>query len=73
MREFVKRTLGSICDEVNGTIRTGPFGSQLHQSDYLDSGTPVIMPKDIQEGRISEKVIARIGPEDEIHRDDYGQ
>lgn len=62
---FVTRTLGSICDEVGGTIRTGPFGSQLHESDYRESGTPVVMPKNIIDGRISEDDIARIGSEDE--------
>lgn len=59
-----KATLGEICDEVDGIIRTGPFGSQLHESDYLKHGTPVVMPKDIRGGRISESSISRIGQED---------
>jgi type I restriction enzyme, S subunit len=58
------RTLGEICDEVGGIIRTGPFGSQLHESDYREEGTPVIMPKDIVEGKVSADSIARIGDED---------
>ena len=58
------RTLGEICDEVGGVIRTGPFGSQLHESDYREEGTPVIMPKDIVEGKVSADSIARIGDED---------
>jgi type I restriction enzyme S subunit len=58
------RTLGEICDEVGGIIRTGPFGSQLHESDYREEGTPVIMPKDIVEGKVSAESIARIGEED---------
>lgn len=41
-------------------IQTGPFGSQLHQSDYSECGTPVVMPKDIVNGTISELSIARI-------------
>ena len=44
-------------------IQTGPFGSQLHQSDYSDVGTPVIMPKDIANGKISEVSIARVSKE----------
>lgn len=48
--------LGSI----SKSIQTGPFGSQLHQSDYSDSGTPVIMPKDLIAGHISESSIARV-------------
>jgi type I restriction enzyme S subunit len=55
------RTLGEICDEVKGIIRTGPFGSQLHESDYEDEGIPVAMPKDLAEGRVSTESIARVG------------
>lgn len=58
------RTLGEICDEVGGIIRTGPFGSQLHQSDYQDEGLPVVMPKDIVDGKVSVEGIAQIGDKD---------
>ena len=54
------KTLGEICDEVGGTIRTGPFGSQLHESDYSETGTPVVMPKDILDGYVSEAIRAVI-------------
>jgi type I restriction enzyme S subunit len=53
-------TLGQIADEIGGIIQTGPFGSQLHEEDYTAAGVPVVMPKDIQEGRVSEESIARI-------------
>jgi type I restriction enzyme S subunit len=33
-------------------IQTGPFGSQLHSSDYVENGTPVINPSNIQDGRL---------------------
>lgn len=48
-------------------IQTGPFGSQLHQSDYSDEGTPVVMPKDIINGVVSEEDIARVS-EDHVNR-----
>jgi type I restriction enzyme S subunit len=34
-------------------IQTGPFGSLLHQSDYIQSGVPIINPKHIANGAIS--------------------
>ena len=46
--------------DIASNIQTGPFGSQLHQSDYSKSGTPVVMPKDLVEGKISEQSIARV-------------
>jgi len=56
-------TLGEVCDEVRGIIQTGPFGSQLHQSDYSQVGIPVVMPKDIIEGRIASDTVARVSPQ----------
>lgn len=46
--------------EVSTNIQTGPFGSQLHQSDYSDGGVPVVMPKNLVDGHISEDSIARV-------------
>lgn len=33
-------------------IKTGPFGSTLHKSDYIENGIPVINPMHISEGKI---------------------
>ena len=49
--------------DVSKLIQTGPFGSQLHQSDYIEYGTPVVMPKDLINGKISEVSIARVSQE----------
>ncbi len=57
-------TLGELCRKYNGKIQTGPFGSQLHQSDYKKHGTPVVMPKDIVNDQISLESIARIEEKD---------
>jgi type I restriction enzyme S subunit len=61
--QWCETTLGEICDKVGGIIQTGPFGSQLHESDYSQEGTPVVMPKDIIEGRIITDSVARIASE----------
>lgn len=57
---FGRATLGEVCKESGGVIQTGPFGSQLHQSDYSDMGVPVVMPADIKDGRIDETRVARV-------------
>lgn len=54
------KTLGEICQLEKGSIQTGPFGSQLHQSDYTEVGIPVIMPADIINGKVLEDRIARV-------------
>lgn len=56
------RHLTDLCDPKDG-IQTGPFGSQLHQSDYTESGVPVVMPKDLKGNRIESEGIARIPEE----------
>jgi type I restriction enzyme S subunit len=34
------------------SLQTGPFGSQLHSSDYVTDGTPVINPSHMKDGHI---------------------
>lgn len=38
--------------DLANSIQPGPFGSQLHSSDYSDKGTPIIMPKNMDDNRI---------------------
>jgi type I restriction enzyme S subunit len=33
-------------------VQTGPFGSTLHKSDYVEKGIPVVNPANIQDGTI---------------------
>ena len=51
--------LGDEVRRFGGTIQTGPFGSQLHASDYVEHGVPVIMPQDLVRRRIAMSKIAR--------------
>jgi type I restriction enzyme, S subunit len=52
--------LGELCQNEKHAIQTGPFGSQLHSSDYVESGIPVVMPRDITYNGISTEKIAHI-------------
>jgi len=53
-------TLGSLIARGNGFVQTGPFGSQLHATDYVEEGVPVVMPVNIGDNRIIEAGIARV-------------
>ncbi|MBI4639369.1 MAG: restriction endonuclease subunit S [Candidatus Tectomicrobia bacterium] len=57
-------TLGILCGQGEGTIQTGPFGSQLHASDYKESGIPVVNPTHIADNRIIHKDLPRISKKD---------
>ena len=66
MEEWKEYKLGEIAD-----IQTGPFGSQLHQSDYVEYGTPCIMPTNIgSQLDIKTEGIAHVKDEDvtRLHR-----
>ncbi len=57
-------TLGAIVTGTGGVIQTGPFGSQLHASDYVLSGAPLVMPVNLGDNEIIESGIARVGESD---------
>ena len=46
--EWPMVTLGDVCE----AILTGPFGSALHQSDYVLDGIPVVNPLNIIDGAV---------------------
>src|SRR5437879_4706148 len=57
-------SLGDLCAEGGGNIQTGPFGSQLHASDYVAEGIPSIMPQNIRDNRIIDDGISHITESD---------
>ncbi|MDR5012055.1 restriction endonuclease subunit S [Agrobacterium fabacearum] len=59
----MKTTIGALCDQYGGSVQTGPFGGQLHASDYSLEGIPVVMPQDLVDGRVSVAKVARVQPE----------
>ena len=48
-----------MCTEL---IQIGPFGSLLHQEDYVSGGVPLINPKHIQDGKIRPSLDETIDP-----------
>lgn len=58
--KWANSTLGVLVEQDGGSIQTGPFGSQLHEHEYQPEGIPVIMPKDISEGRVLTDSVARV-------------
>ena len=58
------KRLEDVCLRDGTGIQTGPFGSQLHASDYVPEGVPSIMPQNIGDNQIDLDGIARIKKED---------
>lgn len=56
--------LGEIVKLGGGKIHTGPFGSQLHASDYVEQGIPCIMPANMVNNRVDVSSIAMISEAD---------
>jgi type I restriction enzyme S subunit len=52
-------------------VQTGPFGSQLHASDYVAAGVPSIMPVNIGDNRVVEDGIARVREADAVRLSRY--
>lgn len=55
-------TLEKLC--ISGGIQTGPFGSQLHQKDYLPVGTPIITVEHLGENRVLHQDLPRVSDAD---------
>jgi type I restriction enzyme S subunit len=54
--------LGALCGS-GGWVQTGPFGSQLHASDYRDTGIPVVNHTHLRENDVDESQLPRISPD----------
>ena len=66
MSKWTSTTLGKVA-----SIITGPFGSQLHQSDYVEEGIPIVMPQNIDDRKINYDSINYISEEDAIRLKKY--
>jgi type I restriction enzyme S subunit len=53
------------------SVQTGPFGSQLHMSDYKVIGTPIITVEHLGENRILHNNLPLVGEEDKMRLNKY--
>jgi len=63
--------LGIACKKGGGSVQTGPFGSQLHSSDYKDEGIPIITVEHIGDNEIIHKNLPLVGKEDYLRLSKY--
>jgi type I restriction enzyme S subunit len=68
-RQLSCASLKDLC--VDAGIQTGPFGSQLHQEDYVQSGTPIITVEHLGENRIVHTNLPQISDEDKARLSKY--
>ena len=64
MNDWATVELGEIVRSGGGKIHTGPFGSQLHASDYVSVGIPCIMPENMVDSRVDLSSISYITESD---------
>jgi type I restriction enzyme S subunit len=57
--DFVHSLRGDLCVS-DGGVQTGPFGNQLHASDYVDHGTPIITVEHLGDNRIIHENLPRV-------------
>lgn len=50
-------SIGALVERGDARLQTGPFGSQLHKSDYVDAGIPIIPTEAIGRGVILDDVL----------------
>ena len=61
MSTWRKYKIAEFVEREEANIQTGPFGTQLKASDYVDSGTPVINVRNIGFGEIRAENLEYVG------------
>jgi len=56
---------------ISNEIGTGPFGSMIHQADYITGGTPLINPSHMNNDRIVEDENVSVGNEKALELSSY--
>jgi len=63
-QDWEELTVLQIGGNAKDTVQTGPFGAQLHSSDYVEKGVPLILIRNIIENRLDTSDIPKITPAD---------
>jgi type I restriction enzyme S subunit len=63
MSKWTSCTVQELVDRDEAEVKTGPFGTQLHASDYVDAGIPVINVRNIGFGGIRPEKLEYISEE----------
>ena len=66
-QDWSVETLSSVAD-----VKTGPFGSALHERDYVDAGTPIITVEHLNEQGISHRELPLVSGTDRTRLKSYG-
>ena len=66
MEEWKTYKIGEVAD-----VQTGPFGSQLHNNDYVESGTPIVTVEHLGQRQFSTQNLPMISDEDKIRLRKY--
>lgn len=56
---YKQARLGDICVKPKG-VQTGPFGSQLHKRDYVETGTPILTVEHLGDNRIIRENLPKV-------------
>ena len=67
---FSSAKLAELCLEKVG-VQTGPFGSQLHNEDYVEKGTPIITVEHLSDNRILHKNTPKVSDADRVRLSKY--
>ena len=64
--DFISTTIGDIADVISG-----PFGSQLHESDYKEHGTPIVTVEHLSPFGLTTQNLPFVGDEDKERLNRY--
>lgn len=59
-------TIGNVAD-----VQTGPFGSQLHKEDYVDSGTPIVTVEHLGKRKMTTQNLPHVSNGDKARLSKY--